>query len=184
MDGQLDSPQVPRGAPTVLSKTDELHNESRTSLQESSKERRPLQVKASGLSKIPVVGGGRAGKIPVRESHHADDEANRDPPTPVFEEERPHFNSHDASSKDKIGDVGAFVPTSKHTQEESQQPKVPTSLPRDSKIPVKHGAQPHTASHIPQAREPPRTKIPVSKVPVRRVGGKPAATGGSTQIRK
>ena len=184
VDGQLDSPQVPRGAPTVLSKTDELHNESRTSLQESSKERRPPQVKASGLSKIPVVGGGRAGKIPVRESHHADDEANRDPPTPVSEEERPHFNSHDASSKDKISDVGAFVPTSKHTQEESQQPKVPTSLPRDSKIPVKHGAQPHTASQIPQAREPPRTKIPVSKVPVRRVGGKPAATGGSTQIRK
>ncbi|KAM8741866.1 uncharacterized protein AB9X84_019123 [Acanthopagrus schlegelii] len=184
VDGQLDSPQVPRGAPTVLSKTDELHNESRTSLQESSKERRPPQVKSSGLSKIPVVGGGRSGKIPVRESHHADDEANRDPPTPVFEEERPHFNSHDASSKDKISDVGAFVPTSKHTQEESQQPKVPTSLPRDSKIPVKHGAQSHTASQIPQAREPPRTKIPVSKVPVRRVGGKPAATGGSTQIRK
>uniref|UniRef100_A0A3Q0R0Y6 APC membrane recruitment protein 2 n=1 Tax=Amphilophus citrinellus TaxID=61819 RepID=A0A3Q0R0Y6_AMPCI len=55
---------------------------------------------------------------------------------------------------------------------------------RDSKIPVKHGAQTHTASQIPQNKEPPRTKIPVSKVPVRRVGNKPAATGGSTQIRK
>uniref|UniRef100_A0A4W6CWH0 APC membrane recruitment protein 2 n=1 Tax=Lates calcarifer TaxID=8187 RepID=A0A4W6CWH0_LATCA len=145
------------------------------------------QVKASGLSKIPVVGGGRAGKLPVRDSQHVDDEASRDPPTPVLEEEKPHFNSHDAGSKDKISDIEANVPTFKHTQEESQQPpqpKVLTSLPRDSKIPVKHGAQSHTASQIPQAKEPPRTKIPVSKVPVRRVGNKPAAAGGSTQIRK
>uniref|UniRef100_A0A3Q3X8D8 APC membrane recruitment protein 2 n=1 Tax=Mola mola TaxID=94237 RepID=A0A3Q3X8D8_MOLML len=55
------------------------------------------------------------------------------------------------------------------------QPKVFTSLPRDSKIPVKHGAQSPTTSQIPQAKELPRTKIPVSKVPVRRVGNKPAA---------
>lgn len=160
---------------------------SRTSLQGPSKDRRTPQGKATGLSKIPVVGGGRVGKLPVRDSQHVDDEASRDPPTPVLEEEMPHFNSHDAGSKDKISDVGAMALTSKHTQEESQQPpqpKVLTSLPRDSKIPVKHGAQPHTASQIPQAKEPPRTKIPISKVPVRRVGNKPAAVGASTQIRK
>uniref|UniRef100_A0A3B4TQD5 Nascent polypeptide-associated complex subunit alpha, muscle-specific form-like n=1 Tax=Seriola dumerili TaxID=41447 RepID=A0A3B4TQD5_SERDU len=90
-------------------------------------------------------------------------------------------------SKDKVSNVEFNVPTLKHTQEESHQPpqpKVLTSLPRDSKIPVKHGAQSHTASQIPQAKEPPRTKIPVSKVPVRRVGNKPAVAGGSTQIRK
>ncbi|XP_035522033.1 APC membrane recruitment protein 2 [Morone saxatilis] len=189
VDGQLASSSSTgfQGAQTVPSKTDELHNESRTSLQGPSREKRTTQIKASGLSKIPVVGGGRVGKLPVRESQHVDDEASRDPPTPVLEEERPHFNSHDAGSKDKISDVGAIVPISKHTQEESQQPpqpKVLTSLPRDSKIPVKHGAQSHTASQIPQAKEPPRTKIPVSKVPVRRVGNKPAAMGGSTQIRK
>uniref|UniRef100_A0A8D0DBU2 Si:ch211-244c8.4 n=1 Tax=Sander lucioperca TaxID=283035 RepID=A0A8D0DBU2_SANLU len=174
VDGQLTSPK-------------ELHNESQKSLQGPSRERRIPQAKASGLSKIPVVGGGRAGKLPVRDSQHVDDEACRDPPTPVREEERPHFNSHDAGSKDKIGNVETNVPTSKHTQEESQQlpqPKVLTSLPRDSKIPVKHGAQSHTASQIPQAKEPSRTKIPVSKVPVRRAGNKPAAAGGSTQIRK
>lgn len=171
----------------MLSKIEELHNESRTSLQGTSRERRIPQVKASGLSKIPVVGGGRAGKPPVRDSQHVDDEACRDPPTPVLEDERPRFNSHDAGSKDKISGVEANVPTSKHSQEESQQlpqPKVLTSLPRDSKIPVKHGAQSHTASHIPQAKESSRTKIPVSKVPVRRTGNKPAAAGGSSQIRK
>ncbi|XP_068457434.1 mucin-5AC-like [Clinocottus analis] len=170
------------GAQTMLSKTEELHNESRTSLQGASRESRIPLVKASGLSKIPVVGGGRAAKPPVRDSQHVDGDASRDPPTPV-EEERPRFySSHDAGSKDKISDVEAFVPTSKHTQEESQQPpqaKVLTSLPRDSKIPVKHGA-----SNIPQAKEPSRTKIPVSKVPVRRAGNKPAAAGGSSQMRK
>ncbi|KAK5858411.1 hypothetical protein PBY51_002552 [Eleginops maclovinus] len=159
------------------SKTEELQGPPR--------ERRIPQPKASGLSKIPIVGGGRAGKLPVRDSPHIDDEASRDPPTPVLEEERPHFNSH--GSKDKICNVEANVPTSRYTQEESQQlpqPKVLTSLPRDSKIPVKHGAQPHAASQIPQAKEPSRTKIPVSKVPVRRAGNKPAAACGSTQIRK
>ncbi|XP_038551000.1 APC membrane recruitment protein 2-like [Micropterus salmoides] len=187
LDGQLASLSSIDSTQTVLSKTEEMHNVSRASVQGPSRERKIPQVKASGLSKIPVVGGGKAGKLPVRDGQHADDEANRDPPTPVLEEERPHFNSHDSGSKYKISDVGANVPTSKHTQEESQQPpqpKVLTSLPRDSKIPVKHGAQSHTASQIPQAKEPLRTKIPVSKVPVRRVGNKPGAAGGSTQIRK
>ncbi|XP_071316616.1 APC membrane recruitment protein 2-like [Trachinotus anak] len=189
VDWQMASPSttVAQGAQTGLSKTEELHSESQTSLQGPSRERRTPPVKASGLSKIPVVGGGRAGKLPVRDSQHVDDEASRNPPTPVQEEERVCFNSHDAGSKDKINDVEASAPTLKRTQEESHlppQPKVLTSLPRDSKIPVKHGVQSHTASQIPQAKEPPRTKIPVSKVPVRRVGNKPAVTGGSTQIRK
>lgn len=189
MDWQLTSPSstAAQGAQTGPSKTEELHSESLMSLQGSSKDRRTPTVKASGLSKIPVVGGGRAAKLPVRDSQHVDEEVSRNPPTPVLEEERPHFNSHDAGSRDKISAVEANAPTLKHTQEESHQPpqqKVLTSIPRDSKIPVKHGAQSHTASQIPQAKEPPRTKIPVSKVPVRRVGNKPAAAGGSTQMRK
>ncbi|XP_040036228.2 uncharacterized protein LOC120821577 [Gasterosteus aculeatus] len=187
VDEQLISPSstcVP-GAQTTLSKTEELHNESRTSL---SRESRIPLVKASGLSKIPVVGGGRGGKPPVRDSQHVDGAARRDPPTPVLEEERPRFHSHDAGSKDKIADFEVDVPTSRQSQEESQQPpqtKLLTSLPRDSKIPVKHGAQSHTASHVPQAKEPSRTKIPVSKVPVRRAGNKAvAAAGGIAQMRK
>ncbi|KAM9728770.1 uncharacterized protein ACNS7B_016595 [Menidia menidia] len=174
------------GSQTLSSKTKEQQIEPPTTLPEPSKEKRPSQVKGPGLSKIPVVGGGRVGKIPVRESQNVNDEPRRDPPTPV-QDERPHFNSHEAGSKDKICTVEANVLTSKHTQEESQQPqqpKVVTSSGRDSKIPVKHGTQPHTASNIPQTKDPTRSKIPTSKVPVRRVGNKPAATGGSTQIRK
>lgn len=181
VDGQLASLNSTgaQRVQAVPSKTEELHNE-------PPREKRTPQVKASGLSKIPVVGGGRVTKLPVRDNQHADDEPSRDPPTPVLEEERPHFNSHDAGSKDKISAVEANVPTSKHTPEESQQlqqPKVLPSSARDSKIPVKHGAQSHAVSQIPQ-REPPRTKIPVSKVPVRRVGNKPAGSGSSTQMRK
>ncbi|XP_017273665.1 APC membrane recruitment protein 2 [Kryptolebias marmoratus] len=171
-----------QGNQAVLSKTKELHNEPQTSLHGPSKEKKPPQSKASGLSKIPVVGGGRVGKLPVRESQHGADESSRDPPTPE-QEERPGFNSHDAGSKDKISAAEANAPTSKHTQEESQplqQPKSLTSSARDSKIPVKHGAQPQSS----QTKEPPRTKIPVSKVPVRRAGNKPAATGGTNQMRK
>uniref|UniRef100_A0A8C7Y062 APC membrane recruitment protein 2 n=1 Tax=Oryzias sinensis TaxID=183150 RepID=A0A8C7Y062_9TELE len=89
--------------------------------------------------------------IPVRESQYGNDESSRDPPTPIMEE-RPHFNSHEAS---KGSTAEASTPT--------------------SKIPVKHGAQ---------TKDAPRTKIPVSKVPVRRAGNKPAAAGGGSQIRK
>uniref|UniRef100_A0A668TZ40 APC membrane recruitment protein 2 n=1 Tax=Oreochromis aureus TaxID=47969 RepID=A0A668TZ40_OREAU len=186
VDSQLASPNGTNGegVQTAPCKTEEPHKESRTSLQEPPREKR-TQAKASGLSKIPVVGGSRVGRLPVRDSQqHADEESNRNPPTPVLEEERPHFNSHDAGNKDKISAAEA---TSKHTQEDSQHPqhqKVLTSSARDSKIPVKHGAQTHTASQVPQTKEPPRTKIPVSKVPVRRAGTKPAATGGSAQMRK
>ncbi|XP_060941295.1 APC membrane recruitment protein 2 [Limanda limanda] len=180
-DCQLVSPSSTGilGAQTRPSKTEELHSESRTNLQGPSREKKSPQVKALVLSKIPVVGGGRAGKLPVRESQHFDDEASRDPPTPEYE--KPHFNSHDAArSKDKISDIEANVPALKHTLEENQQPpqpKVPTSVQRDSKIPVKHGA---TASQIPQAKEPPRSKIPTSKVPVRRVGNKPGKNSRSS----
>uniref|UniRef100_A0A1A7WKV7 APC membrane recruitment protein 2 n=1 Tax=Iconisemion striatum TaxID=60296 RepID=A0A1A7WKV7_9TELE len=169
-----------QGSQVVLPKSKELHTEPHMSLQGLSKEKKPTQSKASGLSKIPVVGGGRVGKLPVRESQHSNDDLSRDPPTPV-QEERPNFNSHEAGSKDKISPTETNVPTSKHSQEESQQLqqlKGLTSSGRDSKIPVKHGTQPQTASQTPQSKEPPRTKIPVSKVPVRRAGNKPAATGG------
>ncbi|KAF3706484.1 APC membrane recruitment protein 2 [Channa argus] len=187
VDGQLTSPNSKdtQGADNVLCKPEELH-ESWTGPPASLRERRAPHVKASGLSKIPVVGGGRGGKLPVRDSQHVDDEASRVPPTPV-PEERPHSNSHDAGNKDNICDAEADMPTSKHTQQESQQPpqpKVLTSLPRDSKIPVKHSTQSHTASQIPQAKEALHTKIPVSKIPVRWAGNKPATSGGSTHIRK
>lgn len=148
------------------------------------KEKKTPQSKATGLSKIPVVGGGRINRQPVRESQH--DELSKDPTSPVLEE-KPNFNSHNAGDKDKISSPEANTPTSKHLQEEHhahQQAKVLTSSARDSRIPLKHGTQSHAASQVSQTKEPPRTKIPVSKVPVRRAGNKPAATGSSTQMRK
>lgn len=187
-DGQvtsLTSKEPPR-AQSVPSKNDEQHNESQISLQGTPKEGKTQHPKPAGLSKIPVVGGGRVGKLPVRESQHVDTEAAREPPTPETEKEKPHFNSHDAGSKDKSFDASPVGLTSKRTQEKSQQlpqPKVLTSSPRDSKIPMKHSPQP-TASQIPVARDTPRTKIPVSRVPVRRAVNKPAVAYGSSQIRK
>ncbi|XP_061754433.1 mucin-2 [Nerophis ophidion] len=167
-NGQLSSP----GSTDAQSaKVEEQLNGSRMDL---SKERR-TQVRA--VSKIPVVGGARTGKQTVRDSHHAEDESSRDPPTPVFEENRPILGYHDTGSRDKGVSVEVHVQTTKHSQEQSQLPhqsKQPISLPRDSRIPIKHGA-----SQIPQARESPRTKIPVSKVPVRRVGNKPPSAGGT-----
>lgn len=175
-----------QGSQAVPAKTKQLDNEPQTTIQGPPKEKKAPQVKASGLSKIPVVGGGRGGKAPVRESQPVSDEPSREPTTPVLEE-RPHFNSYDAGSKDKISTVEASVASTKHTQEENQQPpqpKVLSSSARDSKIPVKHGTQSHAASQISQTKEPPRTKIPVSKVPVRKVGNKPAPPGGAVQTRK
>lgn len=169
-----------QGSQAVLSQTKGLHNEPQTSLQGPTKEKKPTQSKASGLSKIPVVGGGRVGKPPIREGQHGNDESSRDPPTPV-QEERPSFNSHDARSNDKTSPTEVKAHTFKHTEEDSQQlqqPKSLTSSARDSKIPVKHGAP------VSQTKEPHRTKIPVSKVPVRKAGNKQATTGGTNQMRK
>ncbi|XP_054610792.1 mucin-17 [Dunckerocampus dactyliophorus] len=164
-NGHLSSPS---STDAEGAKMDEQLNGSRM---DPSKERR-TQVKA--LSKIPVVGGGRAGKQPVRDSQHAEDDSSRDPPTPVLEQDRPLLDFHDTESRDKGVSVEVHVPITKPSQEGSQLPhqsKPFTNVPRDSKIPVKHGV-----SQIPQAKEVPRTKIPVSKVPVRRAGNKPTAT--------
>uniref|UniRef100_M4AF68 Mucin-5AC-like n=1 Tax=Xiphophorus maculatus TaxID=8083 RepID=M4AF68_XIPMA len=162
----------------VPSKTKDQHHEL------PPKEKKTPQSKAMGLSKIPVVGGGKVSRQPVRENQH--DEPSKDLTSPVLEE-KPYFNSHNTGGKDKISSPEAIGLISKQLQEEHQQPqqaKVPTSSARDSKIPLKHGSGTHAASQVSQAKEPPRTKIPVSKVPVRRAGNKPATTGSSTQIRK
>lgn len=169
-----------QGGQAVSPKYEELLNDSRANIHAPSKEKRTL-------SKIPVVGGGRGGKQSLRDNQHVDDgsDGSLDPPTPVMEE-RPRLGLQEPGVKHRMGD--SETPASKHSQEENQsqphQAKVVSGLPRESKIPVKHGAQSHPASQIPQAKEPPRTKIPVSKVPVRRAGNKPAAAGMSSQVRK
>lgn len=154
-------------------------------------EKKTRPVRAAGLSKIPVCGGGRAGKLPLRESQSTDDEGSWDPPTPGQEEESPCPSIRHGVSKDTISNSSAEaeVETShvKHSPEESRQLRQPTvysSIPRDSKIPVKLGVQSNIP--VPQgAKEPPRSKIPLSKVPVRRISNKlTATTASSAQIRK
>uniref|UniRef100_A0A673WFZ4 Proline-rich extensin-like protein EPR1 n=1 Tax=Salmo trutta TaxID=8032 RepID=A0A673WFZ4_SALTR len=154
-------------------------------------EKKTPPVKAAGLSKIPVCGGGRAGKLPLRESQSTDDEGSWDPPTPGQEEESPCPSIRHGVSKDTISNSSAEAEVEashvKHSPEESRQLRQPTvysSIPRDSKIPVKLGVQSNIP--VPQgAKEPPRSKIPLSKVPVRRTGNKPTATtAASAQNRK
>ncbi|XP_071196044.1 APC membrane recruitment protein 2-like [Salvelinus alpinus] len=154
-------------------------------------EKKTPPVKAAGLSKIPVCGGGRAVKLPLRESQSTDDEGSWDPPTPGQEEEGPCPSIRHGVSKDTISNSSAEAEVEashvKHSPEESRQLRQPTvysSIPRDSKIPVKLGVQSNTP--VPQgAKEPPRSKIPLSKVPVRRTGNKPTATtAASAQNRK
>uniref|UniRef100_A0A4W5JQ09 APC membrane recruitment protein 2 n=1 Tax=Hucho hucho TaxID=62062 RepID=A0A4W5JQ09_9TELE len=150
-------------------------------------------VRAAGLSKIPVCGGGRMGKLPLRESQPTDHKGCWDPPITGLEEgsQRPsllHGVSKDTiSNSSPEAEIEASLPPVKHSPEESRQLRQPTvyrSIPRDSKIPVKLGVQSNIP--VPQgAKEPPRSKIPLSKVPVRRIGNKlTATTATSAQIRK
>ncbi|XP_052376806.1 APC membrane recruitment protein 2 [Oncorhynchus keta] len=156
-------------------------------------EKKTRPVRAAGLSKIPVCGGGRMGKLPLRESQPTDHKGCWDPPITGLEEGSQRPSLRHEVSKDTISnssteaEVEASLSPVKHSPEESRQLRQPTvyrGIPRDSKIPVKLGVQCNIP--VPQgAKELPRSKIPLSKVPVRRIGNKlTATTAASTQIRK
>ena len=156
-------------------------------------EKKTRPVRAAGLSKIPVCGGGRTGKLPLRESQPTDHKGCWDPPITGLEEGSQRPSLRHEVSKDTISnssaeaEVEASLSPVKHSPEESRQLRQPTvyrGIPRDSKIPVKLGVQCNIP--VPQgAKELPRSKIPLSKVPVRRIGNKlTATTAANTQIRK
>ncbi|KAA0704128.1 APC membrane recruitment protein 2 [Triplophysa tibetana] len=134
------------------------------------------------LSKIPVCGGGKPAKQRQREAQPNGDEDHSNPPTPVNEEQSPFSLSRESSSKEALSDIsiesGAVTPTlgQEDVGLSSTCPAAgATSSSRESKIPVKHGS---TANyHSVQGRmEAARSKIPVSKMPVRRTSNKPAPT--------
>lgn len=145
--------------------------------------------KPATLSKIPVSGGGRPAKQHQREAQPNGDQDHSNPPTPVNEEQSPFSLSRESSSKEALSDIstesGAVTPTlaqedivdTKLGLQTSARPGA-TSSSRESKIPVKHGT---TATyHSMQGRtEAARSKIPVSKMPVRRTSNKPAPTAAS-----
>ncbi|XP_070299589.1 APC membrane recruitment protein 2-like [Salvelinus sp. IW2-2015] len=156
-------------------------------------EKKTRPMRAAGLSKIPVCGGGRTGKLPLRESQPTDHKGCWDPPITGLEEGNQPPSLLHGVSKDTISnssaeaEVEASLSPVKHSPEESRQLRQPTvyrGIPRDSKIPVKLGVQCNTP--VPQgAKDLPRSKIPLSKVPVRRIGNKlTATTAASNQIRK
>lgn len=91
-------------------------------------------------------------------------------------------------------------PVSPHSSSSFRSMKGSSSLPRESKIPVssRQSSPPYSASQsalssvleaespLPKTSAPPqaRTKIPVSKVPVRRSGNKPGSTNRGTAHKK
>lgn len=104
------------------------------------------------------------------------------------------------SSEYKLSPTSQMTPTSSSSSSSFRSVKGSTSLPRESKIPVssRQMSPPHSTSHSafsssvletesppPKSEAPPpsRTRIPVSKVPVRRSGNKPSSTtrGASNQ---
>uniref|UniRef100_A0A8C5C9Z1 APC membrane recruitment protein 2 n=1 Tax=Gadus morhua TaxID=8049 RepID=A0A8C5C9Z1_GADMO len=189
--------------------------------------RKTPQVKTLGLSKIPVVGAagsrGTAKPPPPAAHHHTygarqptspgekellSDEGYWDTPTatptatPVDEgiqrSER-IILSRDSCSGDNLYDL---YNDPEEEDKEDDLSSTPTSLPRDSKIPLsvrQSPPPPHSVSQssLPsvleasaaqpktQAPPPARTRIPVSKVPVRRSGqNKPGNASRGTAHRK
>uniref|UniRef100_A0A673FHA5 APC membrane recruitment protein 2-like n=1 Tax=Sinocyclocheilus rhinocerous TaxID=307959 RepID=A0A673FHA5_9TELE len=131
---------------------------------------------------------------PPFDSQPNGDEDHSNLPTPVHEEESPFSLSRESSSKEALSDVstesGAITPSQEDIldgklglQTSARPAAGATSLTRESKIPIKHGS---TATyHSVQGRaEATRSKIPVSKMPIRRTSNKPAPTATAAVTRK
>uniref|UniRef100_A0A667YR77 APC membrane recruitment protein 2 n=1 Tax=Myripristis murdjan TaxID=586833 RepID=A0A667YR77_9TELE len=198
-------------------------------------ERKVPQVKALGLSKIPVVGvsGARAAKPPLPHTHarHPTSPSEKEPlsdegywdtpsatPTATPDEGGLQRNqklalSRDSCSGDHLYDLYNDPEDEGEDEEQEEREDLTstpspttenklssTSLPRESKIPVstRQTTPPHSASQSslssvlessappPKTEAPPpaRTRIPVSKVPVRRSGNKPGNTTRGPTHRK
>ncbi|XP_061522638.1 APC membrane recruitment protein 2 isoform X1 [Phycodurus eques] len=192
-------------------------------------DRKTLQVKSLGLSKIPVVGGAgsRATKSLLPHGRHPTSPGDKEPlsdegywdtpsatPTATPEESglrQRHNMSRDSCSGDHLYDLYndpegpvddddqnsssslsteyKLSPPSSSSSSSFRSIKGSASLPRESKIPVsaRQTTPPQSASQsalssvlesessLPKTQAPPpaRTRIPVSKVPVRRSVNKP-----------
>ncbi|XP_072514759.1 uncharacterized protein [Salminus brasiliensis] len=152
-------------------------------------EKRSPAVKPTALSKIPVSGGGRPKQL-HKDGQSNGDEGHWNLPTPVHEEESPISLSRESSSKEPLSDFstgsGAVTPTLSHSHEDILDSRPifgATSLPRESKIPMKPGST-ATYHSLQGKTEAARSKIPVSKVPVRRTSNKPPSTATATAPQK
>ncbi|KAM9775306.1 APC membrane recruitment protein 2 [Syngnathus typhle] len=234
------SPALPRSlqpACTTPTSTYPLRTLTSTSCQQSSTnicaDRKTLQVKSLGLSKIPVVGGvgSRAAKPLLPHARHpaspGDKEALSDEgywetpsatPTATPEESgQRHQMSRDSCSGERLYDFYndpegpegdddqnsssslsteyKLSPPSSSSSSSFRSMKGSASLPRESKIPVsaRQTPPPQSVSQSalssvleaelspPKTQALPRTRIPVSKVPVRRPGNKPGPTSRASK---
>lgn len=117
------------------------------------------------------------------------------------QEGRENLNSSPSPSTEyKLSPTSQTTPPSSSSSSSFRSMKGSSSLPRESKIPVssKQTSPPHSASQsalssvleaessLPKTCAPPpaRTRIPVSKVPVRRSGNKPGSTSRGTAHKK
>lgn len=137
-------------------------------------EKRTLVMKPTTLSKIPVSGGVKSTQY-HKDVQSDGEERHWNLPTAVLEEETLISVSEETSSKDTLSDLstesGAITPVLSYSKEDildsAAHPTIETvSTPRESKIPIKPGST--VTYHCLQGKkEIARSKIPVSKVPIR-----------------
>lgn len=153
-------------------------------------EKKTLVMRSTAVSKIPVSGGGKS------KQHNKDAQSNGEErqwnlPTPVQEEETLISLSQETSSKDALSDLstesGAISPVLSYSNEDildsTAHPTTGTvSIPRKSKIPIKPGST-ATYHSLQEKTEVARSKIPVSKVPIR-TSNKTGSTSTAAATRK
>uniref|UniRef100_A0A673ANJ9 APC membrane recruitment protein 2 n=1 Tax=Sphaeramia orbicularis TaxID=375764 RepID=A0A673ANJ9_9TELE len=101
---------------------------------------------------------------------------------PEEEEEDVDLHSTPSPSTEyKLSPTSQTTPPSSSSSSSFRSMKGSTSLPRESKIPVSKAESPPPKT---QAPPPVRTRIPVSKVPVRRSGNKPGSATRGTAHKK
>uniref|UniRef100_A0A3Q0QVP5 APC membrane recruitment protein 2 n=1 Tax=Amphilophus citrinellus TaxID=61819 RepID=A0A3Q0QVP5_AMPCI len=189
-----------------------------------STDRKVPQVKALGLSKIPVVGGAgnRAAKPPVPHTHgrHPTSPGEKEPlsdegywdtpsatPTATPDESGLQHNqkmalSRDSCSGDHLYDLyndpeeeaedqggdedlnSSPSPSSEHKMSPISQTTLPSSSSACSFRSMKGSTKAESPPPKTQPPPPARTRIPVSKVPVRRSGSKPGSTTRGTAHKK
>ncbi|XP_026995214.1 APC membrane recruitment protein 2 [Tachysurus fulvidraco] len=154
-------------------------------------EKRNLIMKPTTLSKIPVSGVGKS------KQHHKNVKSNSDekqwnPPTPVHDEETLTSLSRESSSKDALSDIstesGSITSVLSYSKEDildsaTSLTMETVSIHRESKIPIKHGST-ATYHSLQGKTEVSRSKIPISKVPVRRISNKTGPTSTATAPQK
>ncbi|KAM9456579.1 uncharacterized protein Hap1MRO34_019941 [Clarias gariepinus] len=154
-------------------------------------EKNTLFMKTTTFSKIPVSGGGKL-KHHQKDAQSNGEERQWNLPTPVHEEETLISPTQQSISKDALNelciDSEGINPTNSNDNEDmpdsAAHPTIGSvNIPRESRIPIKPGSTP-TYHSLHGKTELARSKIPVSKVPIRRTSNKTGSTSTAVAPRK